>query len=171
MQIFNGKFYHRFDDTVNRPLRQGFGLQFHESKYEGGPNVTMFCTYKPKSCKLSEITKDKHQARIAIIIGFLGVVTALTIGMVANAEAAKNNKRNINSLGTISPLGMNDKRIYCIPNDWRSRDRKAEEFRTLTNCIFSLPMVLAKKFPLEQCIALTPNPIVQSLDSLWILNK
>ena len=122
-------------------------LQFHESKYEGGPNVTMFCTYKPKSCKLSEITKDKHQARIAIIIGFLGVVTALTIGMVANAEAAKNNKRNINSLGTISPLGMNDKRIYCIPNDWRSRDRKAEEFRTLTNCIFSLPILLAKKIP------------------------
>ena len=32
-------------------------FQFHESKYEGGPNVTMFCTYKPKSCKMAEIPK------------------------------------------------------------------------------------------------------------------
>ena len=147
MQIFNGKFYHRFDDTVNRPLRQGFGLQFHESMYEGGPNVTIFCTYKPKSCKLSEITKNKHQARwVWLAIGywysFVGIVTAVTVA------AVHSNERNIHSLvGTISPLGMNDKQIYCIPYDWRSRDRKAEEFRTLTNCIFSLPMLLAKKIP------------------------
>ena len=119
-------------------------LQFHESKYEGGPNVTMFCTYKPKSCKLSEITKDKHQARVWPVLAFAGFMV-LSLGAIAiNHELGK---RNMNLLGTISPLGMSDKHFYCIPNDWRSRDRKAEEFRTLTNCIFSLPMVLAKKIP------------------------
>ena len=113
-------------------------LQFHESKYEGGPNVTMFCTYKPKSCKLSEITKDKHQARVWPVVAFAGFML-LSLGAIAiNHELGK---RNMNLLGTISPLGMSDKHFYCIPNDWRSRDRKAEEFRTLTNCIFSLPMV------------------------------
>ena len=128
-------------------MRQGFGLQFHESMYEGGPNVTIFCTYKPKSCKLSEITKNKHQARwVWLAIGywysFVGIVTAVTVA------AVHSNERNIHSLvGTISPLGMNDKQIYCIPYDWRSRDRKAEEFGTFNNCRFSMHMFLAKKIP------------------------
>ena len=104
-------------------------LQFHESKFEGGPNVTMFCTYKPKSCKLSELNKDK-QARW---IWHLGVLAWLWLA------------RSIGS--TIQPLGMNDDQLYCIPNDLRSRDRKAEEFLTLTNCRFSLPMTLAEKIP------------------------
>ena len=112
-------------------------LQFHESKFEGGPNVTMFCTYKPKSCKLSELTKDK-QARWVWHLGILAVAwVALYI----------HESRSIDQSKTISPLGMKDNQMYCIPNDWRSRDRKAEEFRTLTNCRFSLPMTLAETIP------------------------
>ena len=112
-------------------------LQFHESKFEGGPNVTMFCTYKPKSCKLSEITKDKQQARF--------LLWGLVIGIAYIYAASMNGPRSIGS--TIQPLGMNDDQLYCIPNDLRSRDRKAEEFLTLTNCRFSLPMTLAEKIP------------------------
>ena len=111
-------------------------LQFHESKFEGGPNVTMFCTYKPKSCKLSEITKDKQQARF--IWWIVQVIGAYELGLHLDHAA---------STRSIQPLGMNDDQMYCIPNDWRSRDRKAEEFRTLTNCRFSLPMTLAEKIP------------------------
>ena len=112
-------------------------LQFHESKFEGGPNVTMFCTYKPKSCKLSELTKDK-QARWVWHLGILAVAwVALYI----------HESRSIDQSKTISPLGMKDNQMYCIPNDWRSRDRKAEEFRTLTNCRFDLLMALAGKIP------------------------
>ena len=109
-------------------------LQFHESKYEGGPNVTMFCTYKPKSCKLSEITKEKHQAR------WLWVAIGVSYLFAISMNGAR-------STIVVPSIGVNDDQMYCIPNDWRSRDRKAEEFGTFNNCRFSMHMFLAKKIP------------------------
>ena len=116
-------------------------LQFYESKFEGGPNVTMFCTYKPKSCTLSEITNPKgKQARFIPYFWHLSVVgiTALAL-YIHRIDRSK--------MINMSPNGVNDNQRYCILNDWRSRDRKAEEFRTLTNCRFDLLMALAGKIP------------------------
>ena len=113
-------------------------LQFHQSKFEGGPNVTMFCTYKPESCTLLEITNPKgKQARVVLI--------PLLIKLLIHQQQQHHIDRS--KMINMSPNGVNDNQRYCILNDWRSRDRKAEEFRTLTNCIFSLPMLLAKKIP------------------------
>ena len=44
---------------------------------------------------------------------------------------------NARSSISINPEGMNNDQLYCIANDWRSRDWKAKEFRTMTNCRFS----------------------------------
>ena len=46
----------------------------------------------------------------------------------------------------INPVGTDDDHMYCIANDWRSRDWKAKKFRTMTNCRFSLVLTNAFRF-------------------------
>ena len=130
MQIFYGKF-----TSVSRLSFSSFIsiLQFHLSEFEGGPNVTMFCTYKPKKCLLSEVGKKDQKGRW---IWWIPVIFVAWLGFLeAQSRSVKN------------PTGTNDDQMYCIANDWRSRDRKAEEFQTFTNCRFSMPMAIRGKIP------------------------
>ena len=99
--------------------------------------MTMFCTYKPKQCTLLELTKKGNQARF-----FIPAILALwvTITAIGVSPSMQTNR-------SMNPSRMNNNQMYCIANDWRSRDRKAEEFQTLTNCRFTLPMKLGGKIP------------------------
>ena len=96
----------------------------------------MFCTYKPKECTLSVLAKKDQKGRFWWLL--VPLIIPLT---VAAAIIDSQMQRNIN------PFGVNNDEMYCIANDWRSRDRKAQEFQTLINGRFSLPMTLKGKIP------------------------
>ena len=100
--------------------------------------MTMFCTYKPKKCTLSNLTKKDQKGR------FIWWLIPITIPLIVLAAAGIIDSQMQRSM---IPSGVNNDQMYCIANDWRSRDRKAEEFKTLTNCRFSLPMKLRGKIP------------------------
>ena len=75
------------------------------------------------------------------ILGWLVtvVVGAATFGAILGSAAR--------SSTSINPEGMNDDQLYCIANDWRSRDWKAKKFRTMTHCRFSqVSLILFKQF-------------------------
>ena len=99
----------------------------HQSIYEGGPNVTMFCTYK--TCKLAELNNRLSRAGIAPDIP----------GYVPDWQ--RNNPGN--SRGSwLSNLGFgfderDDEIMYCIHNDWRARNMIAQIEKTSTHCMFA----------------------------------
>ena len=100
--------------------------------------MTMFCTYKPKKCTLSNLTKKDQKGR------FIWWLIPITIPLIVLAAAGIINSQTQRSM---IPSGVNNDQMYCIANDWRSRDRKAQEFQTLINGRFSLPMTLKGKIP------------------------
>ena len=87
--------------------------------------MTTFCTYKPESCKM--VQKDKNGRILDWLVTV--VVGAATLGAILGSTAR--------SSTSINPEGMNDDQLYCIANDWRSRDWKAKKFRTMNHCRFS----------------------------------
>ena len=82
----------------------------HQSIYEGGPNVTMFCTYK--TCRLAEL----------------------------NDKLSRIGKSSRDSWLSNLGFGFDerdDEIMYCIHNDWRARNMIAHIEKTSTNCMFA----------------------------------
>ena len=89
-------------------------------------NGRMFCTYKHPSCKTINAAEMARKTPIPIPT-ISADVTAL-INLAASS---------LKSLGEDGARFVDNEAIYCIHNDWGSRDQVAKIQGTFTNCRFS----------------------------------
>ena len=104
----------------------------HQSIYEGGPNVTMFCTYK--TCKLAELNDRLSRAGISPDIP--GYVPDWQRNIVGYPNLGNSRGSWLSNLG----FGFDerdDEIMYCIHNDWRARNMIAQIEKTSTHCMFA----------------------------------